>query len=279
MKNLFAIYKRNDENNFSSFIVRSISSAREKEKEALFERGEKLSRRILPPQWLAYAALIAMPVGLLFTFGIVFAKDGFTSALENRGYLFYLGIGIFALGLFTFIYTRIAVKMVEKNPRVASLAKEADKTIQEAMEELEIPLDAKRIDILFPVMKKNKKGEEVPAKGALVQVLNQELYLFLENGNLCFSDADVVVSVPLDRIKGIKRINERIALPKWNKEEKIKSPKYSPYGLYTNQAGFVLVEPYYEVFFVIEEEEYCFDLPSYEKDEFLNLLGKDIPVI
>ncbi len=44
-------------------------------------------------------------------------------------------------------------------------------------------------------------------------------------------------------------------------------------------SGYIWTRYYYEVDLDIENEEYCFFIPCYEKDNFINTIGIEVPVI
>ena len=279
MKNLFGLFKKTSDNNFDKFVLRKLSDDNSAKIDNLSNEGEQLKKEKVPPQWLSYVSIFAILIGLLFAVSILLAKDGFVTALQTRGYFFYIGIGLFVVGLVTQIVVRIKTKKSNSDPEVEEYVSKVEKTVKECEFELEIPETAVAIDVLFTIMKKNGKGEEKLSQMALIQYLNQELKVFAENDLLCFADNVMVIGLPINSFKGIKKINKKIPLPQWNKSEPFNGPTYKPFKLYTNQTGFIWMKPYYEIDFEVDGEQYYFLLPSYEKDSFLKALGIEIPNI
>ena len=279
MKNLFGILKKSNDNNFEKFVIRKLSDDNSKIIDNLSNEGEQLTKEKVPPQWLSYVSIFAIMIGLLFAVSILLAKDGFVSALQTRGYFFYIGIGLFLVGLIVQIIVRVKTKKSNSDPEVEEYVSKVEKAVKECEFELEIPDTAIAIDVLFTIMKKNNKGEEKLSQTSLVQYINQDLKVFIEKDSLCFADNTMVIGIPLDSVKGIKMIKKRIPLPQWNKSEPFNGPTYKPYKLYTNQTGFIWCKPYYEIDLDIDNESYYFLIPCYEKDSFLKVIGKEIPSI
>ncbi len=279
MKNLFGIFKKSNDNNFEKFVIRKLSDYNSEIIDNLSNDGEQLRKEKVPPQWLSYVSAFAIMIGLVFVVSILLAKDGFVSALQTRGYFFYIGIGLFLVGLIVQIIVRVKTKKSNSDPEVEEYVSKVKKAVKECEFELEVPETAASIDILFAALKKNKKGEEKLSQTVLVQYINQELKVFVEKDSICFADDTMVVGIPLDSVKGIKMINKRIPLPQWNKSEPFNGPSYKPYRLYTNQSGFIWCKHYYEIDLDIDNESYYFLIPCYEKDPFLKVIGKEIPSI
>ena len=277
MKNIFGIFKKPEDNNFSKFVLRKLSDENADKAENLSNEGDDLSKKKVPPKWLYLVSVVAIGFGLLFVVLMFFAKDGFVYALQTRVYFFYIGIGLFVVGLIIQIIVRIKNKKFNSDPEVEDYATRVDVAVKECEFELNIPETATKMDILFVVLKKNKKGEEKLSLIGLVQYINQELKVFIENDLLCFADSYMVLGIPLNSVKGIKTINKKIPLPQWNKPEMFNSPAYKQYKLYTNTSGFIWNKPYYEVDFNIDGEDYCLFLPCYEKEAFLRLFDSEVP--
>jgi len=277
MKNIFGIFKKPEDNNFSKFVLRKLSDENADKAKHLSNEGDDLSKKKVPPQWLSLVSVVAIGFGLLFVVLMFFAKDGFVNALQTRGYFFYIGIGLFLVGLIIQIIVRIKNKKINSDPEVEDYATRVDVAVKECEFELNIPETATKMDILFVVLKKNKKGEEKLSLIGLVQYINQELKVFIENDLLCFADSYMVLGIPLNSVKGIKTINKKIPLPQWNKPETFNSPAYKQYKLHTNTSGFIWNKPYYEVDFNIDGEDYCLFLPCYEKEAFLRLFDSEVP--
>ena len=279
MKNLFGLFKKTSDNNFDQFVLRKLLDDNSTKIDNLSKEGEQLKKEKVPPQWLSYVSIFAIIFGLLFAVSILLAKDGFVNALQTRGYFFYIGVGLFVAGVVTQIIVRIKTKKSNSDPEVEEYVSMVEKTVKECEFELDIPETAVAIDVLFTIMKKNSKGEEKLNQMALIQYLNQELKVFVENDLFCFADNVMVIGIPINSFKGIKKINKRIPLPQWNKSEPFNGPSYKPFKLYTNQTGLIWMKPYYEIDLEVDGEQYYFLLPSYEKDSFLKALGIEIPNI
>lgn len=274
MKYLFGFNKKKNSNTIVKFTLRRTSEDKETEFDNLSAEGKQLQRKKTIPSWVAYVALILMPLGVLFVVGMLFAKDGFQHALQDRGWMFFMGIGLFIIGLSLYLIFRIKNKKADADSDVQAYVQKVEKTLKESRFELDIPETSIKMDVIFAIVKENKNGEEKIDQMSLIQYINQEMYIFIENECLCFADNSFVAGVPLNSVGEISEINKRMPLPKWNKSENFRSDKYKQYKIYTNQSGLIWIKQYYSINLLINGEEYYFYLPNYEIGSFKKLIGK-----
>ena len=274
MKYLFGFNKKKNSNTIVKFTLRRTSEDKETEFDNLSAEGKQLQRKKTIPSWVAYVALILMPLGVLFVVGMLFAKDGFQHALQDRGWMFFMGIGLFIIGLSLYLIFRIKNKKADADSDVQAYVQKVEKTLKESRFELDIPETSIKMDVIFAIVKENKNGEEKIDQMSLIQYINQEMYIFVENECLCFADNSFVAGVPLNSVGEISEINKRMPLPKWNKSENFRSDKYKQYKIYTNQSGLIWIKQYYSINLLINGEEYYFYLPNYEIGSFKKLIGK-----
>ena len=138
MKNLFGIFIRSNDNNLEKFVIRKLSDDNSEIIDNLSNEGEQLTKEKVPPQWLSYVSIFAIMIGLLFAVLILLAKDGFVSALQTRGYFFYIGIGLFLVGLIVQIIVRVKTKKSNSDPEVEEYVSKVKKAVKECEFELEI---------------------------------------------------------------------------------------------------------------------------------------------
>lgn len=279
MKNLFGIFRKTNDSNFKKFVIKELSKETTEKIDNLSNEKQKLKKKKTPPNWLAYIYFPAGAFGLILVSAMLVAKDGFLAALENRGFIFYIGIALIVFAIATFIYCHITSKKLAKDPEVEAYNESVIKITKECDTELEIPDTAVSFDVLMTLLKINKKGKEVLDQMSLLQYINQNVYIFVQDEMLCFADNIMVIGIPVNGIKAIKKIKKRMVLPQWNKEETIKSPTYKEYKMTMNDAGLVWMKHYYEISCDINGEEYYFLIPCYEKDAFLKTIGIEIPEI
>lgn len=254
MKNLFGI--NNKGNNFSKFIVRSASTTSNEKMDELANKGTMIQKKELGPGWLNIVSTICVGIGLMFILGIFGAKDGFKEALKTRGYLFYIGIALFVLGLTHIIYKKVKSKKGEKSESVKNFLNEQELLKKDILNELRIPGDAIVIDILLTKVKENKDGKEIAKTMGLFTHINSEVYLFLECNKVYFADYSAVIEIPLESFKSIDKINKSIIIPEWHKKVAFNNEKYKEYKVKQNSYGMVFVKQYYSIKLLIDNEDY-----------------------
>ena len=167
-------------------------------------------------------------------------------------------------------------KIVMQEQDFDGKAEVLDDQIKIMYDALGVPADAPSVDILtFAYTEKD--GEIVPQRQKLVYTpffVNLDLRAYVKDGALCIAGLESVFAFPLEGMKVIRTVNERITIPSWNKNEDIKSPTYKPYKLKEEDAGTVLVKPYHILEFVREGETYGIYFPCYELPVFRSLLGE-----
>ena len=274
MKYLFGFNKKKTSSTIERFALRRIADDQEAKLDDLSSEGKQLQKKKTIPSWVAYVALLMMPFGVLFAVTFLFAKDGFQHALQDRGWMFYLGIGLFVVGLSLYIVCRIKNRKFDSDSDVEAYVRKAESTVEELRFELGIPDTSIEMDVIFAAVKEDKNGEEKIDRMPFIQYVNQELDVFVEKGYLCFADNTLVAGVPLDAVGEINEIDKRMPLPQWNKSEDYKSDKYKQYKIDRNQSGLIWIKQYYSVNLTIDGEQYYFYLPNYEIGSFKELIGK-----
>lgn len=274
MKNLFGI--NNKGNNFSKFIVRSASTTSNEKMDELANKGTMIQKKELGPGWLNIVSTICVGIGLMFILGIFGAKDGFKEALKTRGYLFYIGIALFVLGLTHIIYKKVKSKKGEKSESVKNFLNEQELLKKDILNELRIPEDATVIDILLTKVKENKDGKEIAKTMGLFTHINSEVYLFLECNKVYFADYSAVIEIPLESFKSIDKINKSIVIPEWHKKVAFNNEKYKEYKVKQNSYGMVFVKPYYSIKLLIDSEDYEILIPNYDLKEFLKVVPLNV---
>lgn len=274
MKKLFGI--NNKGNNFSKFIVRSASTTSNEKMDELANKGTMIQKKELGPGWLNIVSTICVGIGLIFILGIFGVKDGFKEALKTRGYLFYIGIALFVLGLTHIIYKKVKSKKGEKSESVKNFLDEQELLKKDILNELRIPEDAIVIDILLTKVKENKDGKEIAKTMGLFTHINSEVYLFLECNKVYFADYSAVIEIPLESFKSIDKINKSIVIPEWHKKVAFNNEKYKEYKVKQNSYGMVFVKQYYSIKLLIDSEDYEILIPNYDLKEFLKVVPLNV---
>lgn len=273
MKNLFAFSNDSSINNCEKFIIRRTSTENIEKFNKIHDECNNLTKRKSLPNWLLYVSLIVGIVGLLGVIGMLFDKDGFLNALEQRWYLFCIDSVLFVAGLVVFIYCWKNMGKCYKDPQVIESYNKLNTIGTEIFSELNIPDSAACIDVFLENTKIDKNGEQKSKKLTMVPYFNEQMAVFVEKDLLCFGDVSLVLGIPIDSFEGIKKINKFIQFPEWHKDVGFRSPEYKQYKIYFNNNGFFYCKPFYEIDFEVDGEQYYFYIPCYDKDNFMKALG------
>ncbi len=276
MKNLFAIYKKNNDNNFEKFVIRKISTTSAEKLDEYLGEGEELQKKKFPSQWLGTILTITFFLGIIIVVGYFTRDEGFEELFKRNPYMFFVGIALFLFSILIFFFIFFKGKKALSDPEVKEYVQKVDVAAKESLSELNVPETAVDIDVLFMSAKTNKKGEEKPNSLSFIQYINQNVKVFVEEGKLCFADSYEVIAIPVESVIGIKTINKRMLLPEWNKAERFNGPSFKKYKLYIDQNDFIHSKPYYEVDLQIEGEPYYFLIPCYEKEAFSKLFDEGL---
>lgn len=274
MKNLFGV--TNKGNNFSKFVVRSPSATSKAKIDEFDKKARMVEKKKSGPGLLNALAALSLCLGLLFIVGMIAAKDGFKEALKTRGYIFYIGIVLFAFGLVYTIYMRIKSKKIDKSEMVENILKEKESIKRDVLDELGVPANAVIIDILITRVKENKDGKEVVKSMGLFTHLNSEVYFFVENDKACFADYSAVIEIPLESFKSADKIDKRIIIPTWHKEVPYNNEKYKEYKIKRNGYDMFYVKPYYSIKLLIDNDDYEMLIPNYDLKEFLKVVPLNV---
>jgi hypothetical protein len=139
-----------------------------------------------------------------------------------------------------------------------------------------VPDNAKSMDILV-FNYKVKDGQVMPVAPMMIPnvFMNFECKIFDGGDSVCLADGDSVYSFERSEIKGIRKVDSKITVYSWNKEEAISDPKFAPYSISTNKMGMVSCPYYYLVEIERGGEIHGLYIPCYEAEAIRELFGLD----
>jgi hypothetical protein len=105
--------------------------------------------------------------------------------------------------------------------------------------------------------------------------MNFECKAYVKDDEIRLADSDSVYSFKKSEIKMLRKVDSKITVYSWNKQEDPTDPKYSEYGVFTNKMGMASVASYYVV--EIERDGVTFGLyvPGYEAEILKDVFGFD----
>lgn len=277
MKNLFAIKKNEkDIKNYDKFVKRKISSKLSEELEGLTNQSYSLTKKSQIPWWLMIIKYLAIGIGALICVIIFIPQKDLTiqESYHNAPYLFYIGPILLIMGLIILIIEKRRYKKVENSEELNTLESDCNLLLAKCNQDLNIPLDAKKMDFFMLPSKTKNDGKEKLSNYGMFNALNNDLSVFKEEDNLCIAFTDLVLSIPLNSFKKIVEVKKNIIFYGWNKDTPYNKEPYREYKIKINQYGGFIMKRYYSVQFEYENEEYEFYIPKYELNtiqEYLNL--------
>lgn len=278
MKPLFAIDitndKKNEAVNGEEFITKTAS---ENIADSLEENQDELQATIKKsqPLWLTITKFVFLMYALIVASGILRADIDFKQAFQNAPILIISGFLSFVAWLILFAFSKIKEKKVLKESNVEKQIEDICKDIKIIFEELGVPSDAKDVDVLM-FRYKVKDDEIKPYLGmGNAPFINFEFKAYTDGKRLHLADTNNVYSLDLDELRQITKVNKRIVVIGWNKEESPKKGEYKEYKISVNDgaANTVSYKPYYILEGVHNGEAYGIYFPCYELTTFERLTG------
>ncbi len=275
MKNLFGVNKDIENQGFDGeiFKTRSLDGLQENEADDVLEEVAELQKSASLPGWLAVVQYISMIGAAIIGVSIITAlgDQTFDEVYQNAPYLFYI-LGVFVviyLGLL--FYKNSLAKKVEDTVDIDALQKKVFDTFNENAKALNVSENHKIIDVIGFVYKMKNDEMKIVSSGTY-KYHNNAVRIFMENDDFCITDLYQVWSIPKSSIKGIEKIEKRMMLDSWNKDEKINSPKYKPYKIAMNQYGQPIIKSYYKISINDVHGEFELLIPCYEIDSLKEII-------
>lgn len=280
MKVLFGIditeNKNNEFFNGVEFITASNTAEELFGYEKATEKLGEISRSAEIPKALEIIMILAFLAGNITLAGIFFGslKVGISQAFSYAPYAFFICPAAFIIYFIIFAIRRNKQKKVCEDPQTASAVRNAENTNQELYYKLGVPDDAPTMDVLM-FFYKLKKGNAVMYEKDLNAYTNFIMRVFITDTSLCFSDISNVYSVPLEDIRNIRTVdNKVICMATWNKDDPYTDKKYKKYDIKENNVGLLWVKGYCVLEFEHDGEDWEVWFPPYEEETIRDLLSK-----
>lgn len=276
MKNIYGIdITENKENTVvdgAQYITRTVSPAQRQRIEEAQKSKFEMQKHVMsgPVTILNGIALIA-GIGFFVRLRSLLDDLSFLQAIRQSPMIF-LGLVVsFLLVVGIPILTVYRSKKFQKSEEFDSLETQEKLMVNASHAELGVPSDAQKIDVFYRFYK--MKNDELKNATAFYQYDNGEVEIFVRDACFCLASLEQLVSIPLSEIRGITKINKRVTMANWNKDENFDSKKYKKYKITENNAGSYVVKPCYALA-VCDSFEIL--IPSYDIETVTSLLNFDI---
>ena len=273
------VNKNNTEINGKEFITKSIP---EEKREMMDERASELQNKLAgaqTPGWMVTVKSIAGFAALIMAMNLfnVAMEKGF-SAIFGENYITgtIICLGAIAIWLYLGREAKNRRKQAEADPETKRMTAELEAEIAMSMHEMGVPDDARGMDILV-FNYKVKDGEIQPSAPMMMAnvFMNFDCKAFDGGDSVCLADGDSVYSFKRSEIKALRKIDSKITVYSWNKDEAISDPKFAPYSISTNKMGMVSCPYYYLVEIERGGEMHGLYIPCYEAEAIRELFGLD----
>lgn len=228
--------------------------------------------------WTRFFGGIFAVSGAALNAGMIFSKKGFENIINEMLWVFILSIISFIIGI-TLLLIDFYVKkrkektLIEYDESDDNFDVDADYAVEQSNIQLGVPSNAFDMDIIGVDFKDVSDNDENIQSKNFIGFTNDDYYVFIEDGKLCFSDCYDVVGIPLSSITEIVEVEENLLLPNWHKKEDYKSNEYKEYNIHKTIKG-IVIPSYIKVILNINNCAYYFSVPNYEADKLRKLINK-----
>ncbi len=267
--------KKNEVMNGDEFITATTPKEIMEKHEQMQEEGLKAIEKAKLPLPLRIIKSICGFVSLILLvsclrFGL---EDGFAELFKNNVGIVFLVIGAVCGGIWLALHLA-ANKKEEKVFEEEGIERKANDLANDDARlyaALGVPTNAENVDFLM-FRYKLKNGEIKPQAPGLMPTpyFNFNAKAYDDGRHFCVAGIDNVYSFPKEEMVKIRRVNKRIQLFNWNKDEEPTKGKYKEFKLATDNMGLVHAKPYY----ILEIEHNgelwglyfpCYELPVIER--------------
>ena len=264
--------KNNDVINGEEFITLAAPTQKIEEYETKQESIEETVKKTHLPLWLIIIQYLSAFLFIVTVSSTI--EVGLRAAMQNAPFLVMSGfLGGIVWGVLTLV-AFIKKKKITSEEKLEEKLEELSNNSDTLYRDLGVPEDALNVDILV-FRYKIKKGEIRPELISVLQTtpyINTPVKIYATENELNVADISNVYSFERSELKSISRVNKRIAIPSWNKDEPPTKGKYKPFKMSVN-SGNIFLKPYYIL--NIERDGQCFGiyLPCYDLESFEGLTG------
>ena len=275
MKNLFGSKINGNDFDGGFYRDRKISPMLEARLEVENEELKKMEKKVTTPFWFQIAYM------LLLGFGVIVIANVFSVMVENNGDisvpfnnapgLVIAGIVALVLGLIMFIYSKLKAKFGISNEEVDAKIEKSSNINQECRDELGIPSDFVRLDVLLCQYKEDPLK---PISIGAAKYVAFDMMAFIENNAIALADVTNVLLIPKDEVKRIYKKEKNVTFVGWTKEDIPVKNRYNGYKVVVQNNTFYTCGA---IGIVLEHlgNEYEIICPIYEEDKVKELFGLD----
>lgn len=257
--------KKNEQINGQEFLIQTPSAALTTSFETSSDKvEERIELAQLPLLFRGVQAICGM-VALISIAAILKADISFVEGYKNAPGLYWAS-GICAVVWLTlWIITRLKAKTVLETDESEQIFSHLDGAAEAIYRDLNVPADAKDVDLLMFYYKLKNDNIKVCEKGMqIAQYFNPEFKVFGDKDYLYFVNLEGKYAFPLSSIVKMHTIKKRIRIAGWNKEEQYNKGVYKQYKLTIDNYDCIHCKKYYILEINHNGESWGIFIPEYE---------------
>jgi len=246
-------------------IVQRVTSAQRSALEKADNELEEVKKKVqLPPIviLIGMAAAAGVPLCAKIIQGML-KRRTWEEFMAQTPWMFYIMIGCAAVVVLVILLAVIRSKTGMRRNDVRKAVAYIDKVHEDSRNMLGVPVNTEYTDILSCVYRMNN-GQRVIVKNGEVAYINNKCCVFREDNALCIADTAMKLEIPLQSIKAIRKIDQRVTVSKWNKETAYNKGEYREYRIKMTKRDQPIFKYYYALCFTHGSEEYELYFPPYE---------------
>ncbi|MFP4286062.1 MAG: hypothetical protein ACLFRI_00035 [Candidatus Izemoplasmataceae bacterium] len=279
MTNLFGIRKEKGfdyEINGDHFKVKQIPNELEKKMNETSNWMASVKQQAKLPTGLNFLKTFSFVIFLVILFSLYRSESSLEVIFKEIPIVFYIAFAFLLLSISLWFYERQKRKKVLNKENMDLMKAKIDTVLNEAKAYLDIPEDAIEIDVFTYTYKLNERSDEINNTNKMFTYMNQPLKFYIKNDMLYFGDHFNLYAIPTTSFQSITKIDEKVSVYGWHKENSFKQEPYKAFNIKSNQFGVLTMRPYYQVKILDEGKAYNFFIPPYEVHALSQLLKIDI---
>lgn len=276
--------KKNETPNGEELLVATPSLVANKTLEqSSFEAEETIEKSKLPLllrilQWGCGIVGLLLLGGFLKFFGEEeeATEEGLLAEMyQNAPWFFWLIAGCLVIWALLTLWGYWKVKTTFNSKESEQVFDAFGESLDAVFQELNVPEQAKEVDLLSFFYKEKSKGIKVCEQGLLQNYtyITEPCKVFADQEFIYFSDINGKYAVPLEGIQKIETVKKTIVLDMWNKDDPYNKGKYKSFKLKETQYGEIVCKTYHILRVFINGEEWGIYFPAYELPVFEKLTG------
>lgn len=264
--------KKNEQINGQEFLIQIPSSNLSDFLEKSADKAEEKIEKAQLPFVIRAIKFICGILAVIAITGILGAEVSLKESYQNAPGLYWM-LGICAvIWVVLWIFERRKESTVLETDESEQIFSHLEKASDAIYRDLEVPADAKDVDLLM-FFYKEKNGEiKVCEKGIqIAQYFNPEFKVFTDNEYLYFANLEGKYAFPLSDIVNIHTVKKNILIAEWNKDEKYNEGIYKQYKLTKDRYDCIHCKTYHILEIEHDGDVWGIFVPCYEWHVFEEL--------